>query len=331
MNILVGENGSGKTTVLEAVDILSRGVSFRTRNKEALIRLGEHRFQISGRIQKEPSLKKTIKIEKSTNAPNKIEINGMAQNNRLEAIKLLPTRIFHPESYQLVYGGSAFRRKYMDWGVFHMEHSFADDWIKYQKSLRQRDFLLKRGASKKEVESWNAPLVKYGTRIDSARKEYLTELSNILKKSAFTNKSAVKVQLEYLQGWHSGKDLEAVLFENLKLDFSKKRTTEGVHRADISIQWKQNKARNIVSRGQQKSIALALLFAQIDLFINTTSKECLIIVDDLTSELDEVNVALALEELERLHQQTIITSLEANINISGWEERQLFHMKPKEI
>ncbi len=326
LNLFCGPNGSGKTTLLEAIDILSRGTSFRTRYKADLIKNGCDRLTVSVRLT-DISKHKTILVRKSIAGGTEAFLDGEPLAGMAAAARLLPVRSFHPESHALIHGSASGRRRYLDWGVFHVKHDFFGIWSKYQKCLANRNALLKTNPAAPDMKHWSEQMGALGRDIDVARREYFSSLARTIQALLALAKPKGEVGVRYFRGWADGRDLSAVLEESLEGDQQRATTRFGPHRADIVIDWDGSSAKRVVSRGQEKVLALALILAQIKHFTAEFSRDCVVLVDDLTSELDSEYLAWAMGELKALGQQVVLTSINHDIPLEEWRSHRVFHVK----
>ena len=324
LNLLAGANGTGKTTILEGIDILSRGSSFRTRYKSDLIRTSCEHLQLGAKIN-DGSIQHTLSVRKSMADGTEALLDNTPLAGMAEAARVFPVKVFHPGSHLLIHGGASERRRFMDWGVFHVKQEFFTAWRKYQKCLAQRNALLKNRAGQAELKPWDQQMAALAGPIDAARNEYFSTLITYFR--AFSDFLDGDIAADYACGWNREKDLQAVLEENLDSDMQKGSTQYGPHRADIQIKWNGATARRVVSRGQQKVLALMLILSQIKCFVGETGRQCTVLIDDLDSELDAKHQEWAMAELRQLGQQVVMTGLKSGSHCDGWDSCQLFHVK----
>src|SRR5690349_17240692 len=166
LNLIAGENGAGKTSILEAIFLLGRGRSFRTRTSERLIRYGQPHLTVFGRTDDSPV--RYAGIEVAADGGTRARINGENAASLLELSGVVPVQAIDPEIHKLVDEGPERRRRWLDWLVFHVEPTFITHWSRYQRSLKQRNAAIKAGS--REFEVWNAALVEHGVEIDRARR-----------------------------------------------------------------------------------------------------------------------------------------------------------------
>src|SRR6476620_5190017 len=165
LNLIAGENGAGKTSILEAIFLLGRGRSFRTRSSERLIRHGQPKLTVFGRTDDSPSRQAGIEI--AADGGTRARINGENARSLLELSGVVPVQAIDPEIHKLVDQGPERRRRWLDWLVFHVEPTFGLAWARYNRALKQRNAALK--TSDREVSAWDGELVQNGVAITEAR------------------------------------------------------------------------------------------------------------------------------------------------------------------
>jgi DNA replication and repair protein RecF len=173
-NLFVGANGAGKTTILEAAYLLSHGRSFRAGSRDALVREGEAGFSIYGEFSGTGS-RRGLGIARQ-NGRVEARVNGVASTLG-DLMQHAAVLCFEPGSHDLLSGTSEGRRRFLDWGVFHVEHDFLTTWLRYQRALRQRNALLRQGASDTELEPWSLELARSGEPLTAMRRRYFAALA----------------------------------------------------------------------------------------------------------------------------------------------------------
>ncbi len=303
LNLIAGENGAGKTSILEAIFLLGRGRSFRTRTTERLIRHGQAALTVFGRTHGQPA--KAAGIEVSRDG-SRARINGENVQTLLELSGVLPVQVIDPEIHKLIEQGPERRRRWLDWLVFHVEPSFGSHWARYQRALKQRNAALKAGVG--NVSSWDAVLVEAGELITSSRQSALRLLEPHLDR-LFGAFSGLAVHLGFLSGWGADRTLEEQLRLNLERDRERGLTHSGPHRADVDLRIKGRAAREVLSRGQQKLTAVAMIVSQLQLLRIERGVAATLLLDDPAAELDAKNLQRLFDELTSLRCQMIATSL----------------------
>jgi DNA replication and repair protein RecF len=304
--LISGANGSGKTSLLEAIHVLGRGRSFRTARVDHLIRRGQQRFIVFGEVES-AGLRTAIGVEGETGRL-RAQVSGTPVTTLAELSLALPVQVIDPEVHKLIEDGPVYRRRFLDWGVFHVEHSFLLHWRRYRQVLKQRNAALRTGQSRELISLWDEDLTRSGEAIDAARRRYLEGLR---AEAAALVRGMLDRSLElgYQRGWGSGMTLREALEAGLPLDCERGTTGVGPHRADLRVKVDGQLAKDHVSRGQQKLLAAALLIAQIKLFPTQSHGQPSLLLDDPSAELDTLSLAKLLEHLAGGAQQLVVTTL----------------------
>lgn len=325
-NVFIGENGAGKTSILESIDILSRGRSFRERRIQPLLRKQASDLIVSGKLN---SAERDIYlgIQKSTKQTT-LHMNQEKVSSISDHASYLPVVSIHPDSHQLVQGGSRFRRSYLDWLTFHVKPAFLQQWRNYSKCLRQRNQALREQCSSDELAVWTKKLSEHATSVDSARSETFNHLKPIFDEYSRRLLPEAEVNVEYYRGWSNMLTLEQALAKTFSQEQYSKTTRTGAHRTDLRLFMNQQEAATIASRGQQKLIAASLLLAQIDYAQKASSQRCVVLLDDIRAELDQEHAHALMAALQKLGCQVFITAIDRQqLELKGWENTKLFHVK----
>jgi DNA replication and repair protein RecF len=305
--LISGPNASGKTSVLEAIYVLGRGRSFRTRRIDPLIRSGAERMMVVGEAEL-PERHVTLGIE-GTAEGLRARVGGERVASLAELAWVLPVQIIDPEIHRLIEEGPNRRRRFIDWGVFHVEHSFVEHWQRYQQTLRQRNAALKARQGRTVVTAWDAELVRYGELITEARRRYVMLLAPVAATVA-RRLLDLELVLTYRAGWSADLDLRAALDGSFARDLELGATQPGPHRADLAIRLEGAAVRDRVSRGQQKLLAAVLLLSQIKLFPQDSRAQPTLLLDDPAAELDSAHLTALLDEVRAQPLQLVVTTLQ---------------------
>jgi DNA replication and repair protein RecF len=324
--LIVGPNGSGKTSVLEAIHVLSCGRSFRTHQLDRLIRRDTERFLAVGHLRRDD--RSTVLGVQYSSEGLQAKVGGQKARGFADLAAQLPVQIIDPNVHNLIEAGPEARRTYLDRGLFHVEPLFVERWRRYQRALKQRNRALKSGSPASVARVWDAELIHAGTQIAADRERYVTELTASLESIA-ERFFGQPVQLKQSQGWAEG-ELGVALDRAWPRDQQMGTTTVGPHRGDLAVKLQGQLARQHVSRGQQKMLASALILAQLaDLAQRRPQPGCLLL-DDPAAELDVDNLSKLLQQIEQTPTQLVVTSLDTGALAERFSAR-VFHVKQGQI
>lgn len=305
-NLIFGENASGKTSLLEAIFVLGRGKSFRISGRNGLIRDGEERAVLAGRVaQGERVVPVGIALNRGAGAM--IRVDGRDETSAATLAAWLPVQVIDPGVHRLVDEAPGIRRRYLDWGLFHVKQDFLELWRRYHRILRQRNAALKSGAPGGRA-SWDAQLMEAGEALTAARREYVEGLAPDVEAvcAALLER---QVKLTYRQGWSGERGLEDALVESRDRDLRHGSTHPGPHRADIAIHFDGHPAKGRVSRGQQKLLAAALILGQLRHVYRRSGLRSVLLLDDMAAELDSERLARFLSVVNDLDVQLFVSAL----------------------
>lgn len=326
ISLIHGDNGSGKTSLLEAIYTLSTGRSFRTTKMGKLVREQANHLLLFAEVEKDGAIHR-LGMRRGRQGIEHLRLDGERPKGLSQLAHLLPTQVFHPDSINLVYGESSIRRAFLDWGLFHVEHSFLADWQRFRQLIEQRNKLLKSPTfSRRELEPWNQQLVDVSVRIDQFRRTYLARVVAHFHKAYERVGKLKEVDLSYYAGWPDNESFEAALTRHLEQDRQRGFTSVGPHRADVRLRSGGHLVKDVFSRGQSKTLGYALLLAQLYVMVDEEKRSCLLLVDDLSSELDADHRSALFAALGQLGQQMVITQLEDDGLFSG-EAIKRFHVE----
>lgn len=328
INLIYGDNGSGKTSLLEAIHILGLARSFRSTRLQPVIQHQHDACTVFGELLLDNGVVTSMGITRSKQADYQIRIDGQTVRSTAQLADTLPLQLINPDSFRLLEGAPKQRRQYLDWGVFHVEHQFLGTWQRLQKSLKQRNSLLRRGRiERSQMGPWEAELVASSERIDLFRRAYIAKLKPVFEDVLSQLVSLDDLTLSYFRGWDKDRDLQAVLDSQFDRDSQLGHTQAGPQRADLRLRIKGMNAAEVLSRGQQKLVVCALKIAQGYLLKERgRQQDCVFLVDDLPSELDEHHRGALCRLLEGLNCQVFITGVEAEQLARSWQKETLLTM-----
>jgi DNA replication and repair protein RecF len=323
VNLLSGPNASGKTSLLECLFYLGRGRSFRLASNRELIQTGAAGFTIFGATQDREQVSHKLGVEVSA-GQRRIRVDGDSGAGA-DLARLLPVQVIDPEIHELVQGGPELRRRFLDWGVFHVKHGFLEAWRAYQQALRQRNAALRQNESDALVRLWDEALATQGERVHQLRTDFLHDFLPLFSSIVAENLSFDAI-CSYKPGWSSTNQLAGALHESLARDRAFGSTQVGPHRADLSLQVAERRARHRVSRGQQKMLAAALVIAQTRFVASHTATTPVLLVDDPAAELDRGNRERLFALLQDMPAQLFITALETE-DLPWSTQARMFHVE----
>ncbi len=285
-NIIVGNNGAGKTNILESIYYLSLSRSFRTSQTKKLIQFQENYLQVIGYLKDSFSGADSILGIRKSVADSQIKINGEMIKQLSRLAVTLPVQVIHPQGHQLLEQGPKQRRQFLDWGVFHVEPVFLSIWHAYTHTLKQRNAALRQGQATKFIQLWDKGLLELGEKMTFLRKQYLNSIQPYISKYCLSLMK-LEIAVEYRCGWAANTDFESALNNGLEFDRRSGFTRCGPHRADLIFNCDNNRVQDYLSRGQQKLLVCALRLAQIKLLKKQKQQDVVLLIDDVAAELDE--------------------------------------------
>lgn len=316
-NLIVGDNGSGKSSLLEGMHLMAHGRSFRGRVRDGLIRQGEAALEVYLEWQQAAGQHRAGL--RHTGSKWEARLDGASVGHLGELCAALAVVSFEPGSHILIHGSSEARRRYMDWGLFHVEQDFLAQWRRYARALKQRNALLRFPRADAQLDAWEHELAQSGEQLSAYRDAYVGRLQPHLDRvvaALFPGAGSIVLGLQ--PGW---KAQELALADALLLsrarDQGQGHTTIGPHRADLRLQFGQLPGRESLSRGQAKLAALSLLIAQAAHLAEHDGVWPVLQLDDLASELDRHHQQRVLQYLHGCGAQVFVTGTEPPAGLSG--------------
>ena len=339
LNIIIGDNGSGKSSLLEALCILSRGKSYRTSRITEVINHDADSILCNSQISHYSNNKTfPVGIEKN-HKQTIIRINRQNVKSQAKLSKTLPITIIHPDSVSLITGGPSVRRAYIDWIAFYQNSEFYQQWKRYKRILRQRNICLRDPSQRYALPYWTEQLIALQEPLHNYRLSALNTLNKNIEKYQSGLWDGASLSVDLTTGFANDIDisnkeqLKSIFNSRLNNDIKSCKTFYGIHRSEIKILINGRTAAPIVSRGQLKILSILLLIAQSASVSTNETEKGIIAIDDLTAELDEDNRQRLLDLLINTNQQLIMTTTPQgmeNINLSSIE-KNMFHVKHGEF
>lgn len=352
LNWFIGKNGSGKTSLLEALFLISTGRTFRSSNARHYIANGASccRVVTSLSAEDENCFSDVVGIERDSEGKFTARRNGQNIRKLSDLARLFPMVTLLPDSVELLCGEPAARREFIDWTMFHVEHNgdYLEVYRKYTLALQSRNKLLRdfNGRSLgylnlsqiKQLDAWDEQFAYWGERLGEYRQQFLAHFFSLLCSSqtdypeAFGNPSyqLQQVSFTYQRGWSAGKTLEELLSESRERDLERGTSTQGPHRFDFKVFYEGLQVKDYFSRGQIKHLTSLFKIAQARLFQDThQAGEVCFLFDDAFAELDSRHAISIISVLRSLGIQMFVTSVEApeTKGFSAGIHDKMFHVK----
>jgi DNA replication and repair protein RecF len=334
LNLLIGPNASGKTSVLEALYVLGRGRSFRARQPREMIQTGAAVFRVVAIITDGDGRRVPVGIERDARELT-ARIGGAPTRSLAELARRAPVLLLNPDSHRLLEDGPKQRRRFMDWGLFHAEPGFLDAWRRYDVALRHRNAALRTHAADRVVDAWDGELAAAAALLDRLRGCFCKALESALEPLAGATLGKVAVEVDYRRGWPlepSERDFASWLRAGRAQDRQQGHTRLGPHRADFVPRVAGRPPAEALSRGQQKLLVIALVLAQAELYRRHAGDACILLIDDLPAELDLDNRARVTRALAGLDTQLFVTAIEPGLlDAAPWSEARIFHLSQGDL
>lgn len=299
INCFVGNNGVGKTNILDALHYLSVGKSFLGNSDLNNIKSEEDFFVIESEIQNDDK-EDIIKILLPRESKKLIKKNDKAYDRLADHIGYLPSVMISPYDSNLISDSGESRRKFLDAMISQTDSAYLFDLIQYQKTIQQRNALLKNFAKnryfdKDSLEIYDDPISNFGTRIFEKRKEFVEKLNPIVQHY-YDIISGGKEKVSVVYESHLAENtFQALLAESIDKDRALTYTSKGIHKDDLIFEMNGNAIKKIGSQGQQKSFLVALKLAQINRIKELTGKSPILLLDDIFDKLDDTRVSQLIE------------------------------------
>nr|WP_297457706.1 DNA replication/repair protein RecF [uncultured Halomonas sp.] len=330
INLIVGDNGSGKTSLLEGIHILGMGRSFRTQHLKHVITHDSESLTLHGRLAGDPPLAMGVRRQRAS-SELEMRMAGERMARVSDLVEALPLQLINPDAFRLLEGSPASRREFLDWGVFHVKHEFLNGWKRARRALKHRNALLRHGRiDAQSIAVWERELVHWSERIDALRSDYMAGFLPVFSETLAELLPLPDLSLRYYRGWDRKRPLAEVLEQGRSSDQQMGFTQQGPQRADLRIRIDRRPALEVLSRGQQKLVVSAMKLAQGRLLETLTGRTCIYLIDDLPAELDANHRGIFGRWLERMQCQVFITSVEREAIADLWHPdtaTAMFHVK----
>lgn len=330
-NFLVGANGSGKTSVLEAIYTLGHGRAFRSLQAGRVIRHDEAAFVLHGRLEgKEREI--SVGLTKNRAGDSKVRIDGSDGHKVAELAQLLPMQLITPEGFTLLNGGPKYRRAYVDWGCFHNTPGFFNAWSNLRRLLKQRNAALRQVSRYSQIRPWDQELVPLAEQISLWRAGYSAAISAEITATCSQFLPEFDLRFSFQRGWDKESDYGELLERNFERDRALTYTASGPHKADFRIRAEGTPVEDLLSRGQLKLLMCALRLAQGEFLTSQSGRRCVYLIDDFASELDDSRRRLLAERLKATQAQVFVSAISAEHVIDMTDEKgKMFRVEKGKI
>lgn len=309
-NFLVGANGSGKTSVLEAVYTLGHGRAFRSLQAGRVIRHDQPEFVLHGRIDGS-GRELSVGLSKSRQGDSKVRIDGSDGHKAAELAQLLPMQLITPEGFTLLNGGPKYRRAFLDWGCFHNEPGFFTAWSNLKRLLKQRNAALRQVSRYAQIRAWDQELIPLAERISEWRAAYSDAIAADITATCTQFLPEFALSFSFQRGWDKESDYGELLERQFERDRALTYTAVGPHKADFRIRAEGTPVEDLLSRGQLKLLMCALRLAQGEFLTRQSGRRCLYLIDDFASELDTGRRRLLADRLKATQAQVFVSAVSA--------------------
>ena len=336
LNYFYGDNGAGKTAILEAVALLFNGRSFRSPSTKRVIREGQGSVVVRAVLEDAARGRTEVAISRDRKNHTELRLNGSKTQQMSAVASLVAVQVMLPDISGLVFDGPALRRRMLDWGVFHVEPEYLRTLQRYQRALSQRNAALKQLSSAKSdsepqeaLAVWDPPVVSNGESVARMRRDYVEMLRPHFDDVMRTFAPELNVSVELRDGWGEEASFADRLTQSLSMDVKFGATQSGPHRADLRVKLGGSPAADVASRGQGKILASAIKLAQARMLFLQHGRESLFLIDDLGAELDVLHNRKFFEILEGMNAQILATSIHRSLADDAYREgpKVLFHVE----
>lgn len=344
LNVVIGQNGSGKSSLLEALHYLGFGRSFRTAKHKRVVQSGENAFTVFSVSLVGSGRSKRLGISRTVNDELTVSIDGKKASKMADLVSHIPMLLFTPQSSDAVLGAPSSRRRFLDWGLFHVEHGFSKNHLTYQKLVKQKNAFLKLNTKQggkfdrtadvnltngHPGHVWDTQIVKYGMVVSELREAHIERLIPIITEVLVDFLPEFSFDISYHRGWEKGLSLEEAMDKNAEKDARYGFLSVGPHKADFVVKADGIDAKELLSRGQQRMLVAALQLAQATLLKDSTEKDVVYLLDDIGAELDVVKREKFIDRLLDCNSQVFVTAIELDhIDfVKKYRDQKVFHVE----
>lgn len=326
INLLYGDNGAGKTSLLESIFILAHGRSFRSGKIQTVVNENATELSVSAVVEDQKlALKTRVGIARGANL-TAARIDGRSVSRISELASALPCIVISARNHELIEGGPTERRSFIDWLLFHVDQTYLVLHRRYKTAMQQRNAALRSGSPVSLIKTWDIELAEAGELLSAKRLRIIEQFATKYASMTESLDNDLKPSFSYRRGWPDRLSLAESLANNLPICQRSFLTSVGPHRADLKIVLGKNEAKYVNSRGQQKLLAIIMKLVQVELFTDYNQQPPVILIDDPPSELDKFTRQFVFQYLENSTAQVFLTSVE-NVSNNLQDTANVFHVK----
>lgn len=330
VNIIQGRNAQGKTSLLEALFYAATSKSHRTNREGDLTAHGEDGFHVEAQVERND---RHVTVEANAwKSERRFKVNGVAQTRVSDVLGKISVVLFTPEDIALVKGAASVRRTFLDMELSQLNTEYLHALQHYRRVLRQRNELLRlRSASGDQLDAWDVQLHLHGSILIKQRADFLADLAVHAREvyGAITN--GEELSLAYKPDILEGDSFADTLTKCRASDVKRGVSTRGPHRDDIELQITERGARTFGSQGQQKSAALAIKLAHLDLITRTIGEPPILLLDEVLAELDSQRATALFQALPSNVQCLVTTATQSPESARTWKKASFFRIEQGEM
>jgi len=334
LNLFLGQNGSGKSSILEALHYLGFARSFRSQKHKSVIKHGEQGFTVFCTAVVENENQQNFGISRFIDDRCIVNIDGQKSKRATDLASYLPIQIFTPQSSDLLLGAPKLRRRFLDWLLFHVEQSFNLDFQVFNKSLKHLNALYKSSQSNQGLDYWSELLSEKGMSISGKRENLLNDhLIQLINANLGEFLPEFSFEISYYRGWEKGYSLADAILKNRQRDQKYGFLSVGPHKADLRIRTQGVNAYEILSRGQLRMLVAAMQLAQTQYLHAKTKKSSIFLLDDVGAELDEEKRKVFISRLNTSDTQLFVTAIDVKQLefLENYNDKKVFHVEHGQV
>ncbi|MEZ5471494.1 MAG: DNA replication/repair protein RecF [Marinicella sp.] len=332
INVFIGPNGSGKTSVLEAIYYLSTGKSFRSKKNKVLVNNLQNQFTLFCQFSETEGRTQNLGVSFNKNTGQKqIKLNQNQVKNQSEIAHMIPVVAIDPESYLFIDKGPQYRRSFLDWLVFHVKPEYLQVWTQTMRCQKQLNASYKSQYNQTTTH-WEQQYILQANQLNDLRRVFFKQLEIlVMEKVSMFLPEVNNFCIHYFQGWSKENDLTEQIKKDREKNLNYGSLYSGVHKMDIKCRVNNSQAQDVLSRGQKKIISIIFNLCFIEMLTAATKLNPIVCFDDLDAELDGVKTNLLCDFINNSQNQIFLSTVDLEKVTSLLNEFSVFHVKPTGI